>query len=288
MPIQSSIAQSTQPETASQLILRSLKLYRAAFTKVFYLSLILSICAFIPRIFALAIGENIFVVLPHFSYYRLWLIVVDVLCLVFFSAILWRMYNVFMNARETIVDDVKMALKKLPYILVAVIVLWLMFVLINLSFFGVYSYFKQENVLSISDPSIMWAMSLVVLSHLVLLVYLTTLFLFYLPLILIENKGVLRAIERSASLVWGRWWRTFLLQATPWLLYLICLSLIRIVAQVNIHIYFVAPDAQSVFGTALNLIIFTFFVPWSAALLLVQLRDLELRKKITAKPVASL
>ena len=84
------IAPSTTPELIRQQLVRSLALYRTAFIHVILLALVLSIIAFIPRLIALTIGQNIFASLPLFSPHKLWLVLIDIASLVFFTAILWR------------------------------------------------------------------------------------------------------------------------------------------------------------------------------------------------------
>jgi hypothetical protein len=115
----------------------------------------------------------------------------------------------------------------------------------------------------------------------ILIVYIIFAFYFYLALILTENQRIISSLKRSAYLVWGNWWRVANLQLTPWLINLLCLLLIKKYLPVNIHLYFVSGAEPSTFlSTLLNIIIFAIFIPWFGATLLVQLRDLELRKKV--------
>ena len=73
---------------------------------------------------------------------------------------------------------------------------------------------------------------------------------------------------------------TLRVQITPWLAYLITLIIIKFGIKVPIHIYFVNPGEQQTFlATFIHILIFAIFVPWVGAVMLVQLRDLELRKQ---------
>src|SRR5262249_19366569 len=112
-----------------------------------------------------------------------------------------------------------------------------------------------------------------------IILYFSTLFLFMVPLIAIENKNILISLEKSMLLVWNHWWRVFSLQLTPLICYLLIMIMIRFVFHVHIHIYFFDDNPDSSWMiTLMHLIIFIFFTPWVATLLLLQLKDLEFRK----------
>ena len=81
-------------------------------------------------------------------------------------------------------------------------------------------------------------------------------------------------------LVWNHWWRVFSVQATPWLCYLFLLFSLKYVLGINIHIYLLGQTSHSVLISLLHLLIFAIFIPWVAAILVVQLKDLELRKSL--------
>ena len=100
------------------------------------------------------------------------------------------------------------------------------------------------------------------------------------PLIAIENKGIVAALERSMRLAWNHWLRIFLMQMTPWFCYLIFLSILKFIFRINVHIYFTNTLVHPLWTSVLQMIIFALFIPWVAAILLVQLKDLELRKHI--------
>lgn len=267
------------PETTGQLVVRSLKLYKSIFVYVVLLALLSSVCAFIPRLMGLLVGENIFIILPALSPYRLWLIVPDIINVLIFTAILWQTNCVSIKKRCTVLESFRQALKKFPAVLVAVVVLWIIFFLINLGFLGFYSLLShKETVMTLqTNGTLISSIGLAV--QLILGIFLMVLFFFYIPLVLLENKTITGALTKSARLVWGYWFRTVFLQLIPWACYLVALIIIKYVALLPVHIYFFPAEPRTLFGTVVNLIIFALFIPWFASMMLTQLHDLELRKK---------
>lgn len=283
------ITTSPQPETYSQLIRHSFKLYRKVFPHVFFLSLMLSIIAFIPRLLSVIVGQDIFLNLPPFSLYRFWLTLIDFGGLLFFTAVLWRIYCYLTDAHESMADDIKIALKKFIYIFVAsllqtLLVLGIVFCFVVLYFF---IFMREGELLIAVNIADQLTLSLIFMSQIALVIYVFFLFYFYLPIILIENKGIFYALAKSAELVWKNWWRTFYVQLTPWLVYLICLLIVKHIFRIDVHIYFSQPEYQSLLVTCLHILLFAAFIPWLGTTLILQLRDLELRKnRVPAAPLA--
>jgi len=272
---------ATQPELYKQQLMRSLKLYKASFFHVFHFALLLSITFFIPRLMTLVIGHDIFLGLSPFSLKRLWVELIAIIGVFFYAALLWRMRCIIFNVHESLFEDMKIAIKRLFLIIVASVIQSLIFSFLCIGIIAFYHYlvpkalFFQSNLLEL--PLIMSGL----LFYLIAVVYLYFLFIFYLPLILAEKKGALTALGKSVFLVWKNWWRTFWLQITPWGGYLVCLIIIKQVFSENSHLYFGLGQQVVLFATVLRIMIFALFVPWIIAILLVQLRDLELRKNYT-------
>jgi hypothetical protein len=271
---------STQPESTKQLLIRSLQLYKATFVRVFYLGFLLSLVIFTPRLITFVLGKDIFKNLAINSPHQLWILVIDLISLIFFTSILWRMRCESKNIHEPVINDFKIALKKLPFIVLTAILQSIIITIISLTLFTLFLFLPKESLLAPSSNTL----SLITLTFLVqsaLAVYIFMLFYFYLPIILTENKRVFGSLKESAYLVWGNWWKTIKLQIIPWLLYIITLFILREIMHINLHIFFV-PSAEeyTLSGTFLNILVFAAFIPWFAATQLVQLRDLELRKKL--------
>ncbi len=270
----------TQPSSYKTLIKNSLRLYRVSFSKVIFLSCLLSLVVFIPRILAEIIGQDIFLTIPLLSIERLWILLIDLASIIFFVGIIWRMYGVIRGFHEPLIEDLKVGVKKVFFVFIASFIESAIVVSIIILIYSLFGILHEHNLLFNTNLIGMIFTTLAFLGQIILIFYVYTLFVFLIPVITIENKGIIGAIERSVYLVWNHWWRVFSVQFTPWFCFLIFLFILRDIFHINVHIFFfhhtVAP-----FVTLFQFIIFAIFIPWVAATLLVQLKDLELRKKLT-------
>lgn len=268
------------PSRNKKVISRGLILYRLAFSKVVLFSLLLSIVVFIPRLIADVIGHNFFTQLDILSVHRLWMIAIDVAALIFFIAILWHMHCVLRDKHEPLVEDVATGLKYVWSVLLAALLQCAIMFAFSYIIAGVMIMMGYFHILfSNSLPGIIFT-TLAFFTQAFLLIYIATLFIFVIPLIAIERRGIIRAIEGSILLVWNHWWRVFSVQVTPWIFYCISLVLIKYLAHIDVHIYFTNKTGNQLTSTIVNIIIFALFIPWVAANLLTQLKDLELRKRL--------
>lgn len=272
----------TKPESNRQLIKRSFRLYKASFKTVIFLSFLLAVTAFIPRILSDSIGQEIFASLPPLSLHRLWLILVNLGALLFIIAILWRMHCIIHRIHEPLVEDLMRGLKKLFYVFLAGIIESAIIFAVAMIIYGIQLLIVQKDFLFNYHTLGMILTFLIFAVQLALIIYISTLFFFLIPLIAVENNSILVSIERSILLGWNHWWRIFSLQMTPWVVYILLLFVIRFIFGVNIHIYFIEHGDHTIWTTLLHIVIFTLYVPWVAALIMVQLKDLELRKKISS------
>lgn len=96
-------------------------------------------------------------------------------------------------------------------------------------------------------------------------VILIVFFAFCTPTVLFENKKAWSALARSCHLVWGYWWQTFAILITPWLL-IVGVSLLS--AQIG----------NLFLANAVSLLMFSVLMPLLYAFLLVQYRNLSIRK----------
>ena len=277
-----SYAPSTQPEPIRQLLKRSLRLYREALPKVIIVACLLAVISFIPRLVALAVGQDIFAYVPQFSAEQLWLLLFELLGLVLFTILLWRIQCVMDGMHDSLKEDLFITFKKLPRIIGAAIVESAVILLLFFMTMGVFYFLREQNLLDTTNHFQLFLLFIPIFAQLLLNGFIFVLLMFYLPLILTENKHIFAALGKSAVLVWGNWWRTFITQSIPWLVYLITLVIIKFVFRIHIHIYFIKITQLSLFATVVHIIIFALFIPWSAATLLVQLKDLEIRKRLAA------
>lgn len=270
---------STTPETTFQLLRRSWQLYCATFLKVFFLSLILSIIAFIPRIIALIAGRDVVANLPLLSPHQLWLLLIYIADLTLFMAILWRLQCVTTNAHEHLFDDVKTGFKKVPLIIAGALAQFLVFILVSITAIGVNLYMVQQNLVSSKDILGILIIGLPAAFQFLFCVYAFYLLYFYFPIILTENEGAIASLIKSAKLVWGRWWKTFWTITIPWIIYVIVLILF-VKFGFRMHVYFYNLPTLTISSTILHIIIFAIFIPWFAATSLVTLRDLEISSTV--------
>lgn len=272
-------ALAKKPESIKKILFRSLSLYRVSILRVAILAFLMSLVAFVPRLIMTFAGPNIFLSITRFNPQTVWLMLAYLGSLFFFIGLLWRMHCVMIKNQESIWDDFKISIKKLPLIIAAAILQSVLLGIINMTVV-IYYWFLMQNLLvtGISYDQFMVAMCVLVFQTAVV-IYIYFLFIMYLPLILTENQGIIAAFKKSVTLVWTRWWRTTVTLVIPWLVYLLILVLIRKIFKIDLHIYFIS-GIPNIWVTCLHIILFALFIPWFGAVLLLQLRDLERRKTL--------
>lgn len=269
---------STQPESIRQVLTHSLQLYRMAFTKSILVAFIMSTIAFIPRLISVVLERNYFAELPEYSPVNLWLLLIELCCLCLFTVLLWRIRCVMHGTRETVVDDMKVTLKKIPLIIGASLIQSLLFLVMGLSTLGIYFLLQQNQITKGSEIIGILSTGLPFVLQMLFNIYVLFLLIFYLPLILTENKHIFEALAKSARLVWGNWWKTFFTLATPWFCYLLTLLIVKKLFGIDLHVYFMPVTLPSLSTTLVHIIIFALYIPWTASTILVKLHDLEIRK----------
>ena len=256
----------SHPESYKNLLKHSIRLYYVSFTKVILLAFFLSIIVFIPRFLSDIVEQDLFLHLSPFHLYRFYLVLIDLAGLIFFIAIIWRMNCIIRDIHEPLIQDFSVGIRKVFYVFVAtvlqsaIIFAVAMIILGLLLLYHAHFLFARHIAGSIITTCIF-------IGQLILILYVGTLFYFFIPLIALENKGILTSLERSVSLVWNHWWRVFSLQLTPWICYVVLLIIMKRGLDINIHIYFVEHSVHSVNTTCLNVVIFALFIPWAAAIL---------------------
>ena len=267
---------STQPETYSQLLSRSWALYQVAFSRVLLLAVLLVAFAFFPRFLSVFTGEAIFTLFPINSLKRFWLLFFDLLAITCFTAMIWRMHCIILKKHEPYQEDFYVGLRKLFPIFAAALIQGMVVLLMGLAVLELEKWFIVRPF-TLENKLFLYFLFL---AQGLLIIYIYLFCYFYFPLIAIENKGIIASLLRSVFLVWHNLWRTLSVQVTPWLCYLALLLLIRSSLGVNIHIYFLETGIPTWWLVLIQAILFTVFIPWVAATLLVQLHDLELRKHV--------
>jgi len=271
------------PSSYDKIIKLSFTLYRASFAKVIWLALLMSVITFTPRLMVDLTGKNIFASFSLSNPYYWCFLLIDLLNVALFVGIIWHMYCTARKRHEPLIEDITVGIKKTLYVFAASILQAAILTAATIVIMGFQLLLAQFNLLFNTSALGMLFTGIVFTLELGVIIYLYTLFFFFIPLIAIENKGILVSLEKSIALVWNHWWRTFSVQLTPWVTYLLVLGFIRYVARINVHIFFTQQLEYSIWTTLLQLVLFALLVPWIAALMVVQLKDLELRRELSAK-----
>ncbi len=278
------IKPATRPETYSKLVARSLTLYKAVLPQTFIFALLISIILFIPRLICVAVGQNVFLTTIKVNQVALLYLAMYISTLWFLAALLWCINCLERNQHKNFVVDIEMAGKRVLQVFVTAIVLLFVISLVGFVSYSVHKIFWLLKLYSYNEYFTAILLLIVCLIQVGITVLLSTLFYFYFPLIVIEHDSIIKSLKQSAQLVWGRIWETVRLQVTPWLVYFLVLLLVKMVFKINIHIYFMPLDSvSSFFPTLVHIAILAFFIPWGSSMVLVQLRDLELRKASTRR-----
>jgi len=274
---------STKPQPYRELIWRSLILYRLTLRKIAFIALLLSIIIFIPRLLEDLVGQSIVNTLTVFNIQRLWIWVIDIFSLFFFITIMWHLFCELHHKHEPLKEDFIVGTQKVVRAFFAAVLQTLIIFIFCLMVYGCLLLLHHLQLLFINSLLGIIVTTCIFLGQLILLLYISTLFVFIIPSIVIENKSIIAAIKNSVSLVWDHWFRVFITQITPWVCYTLLLVLLKYAINLDIHIYLTHPTDVGIWTTLLNIVIFAIFIPWVAALLVIQLRDLELRKKLVSQ-----
>jgi hypothetical protein len=271
----------SRPESWSALIKRSLKLYSAGFVKAMPFALLMAIMVFVPRLMAIYTGNPALIAYltdPQ----NLLLILVDLASIAFFIAIVWHLHCVIIDKHEPLIEDMTKGLRKVLLVFIAGIIQSALFVAAIFLALGVQILMAQQPDFWMNSSIGFFLAWVLFTAQFLLIFYVATLFIFLVPIIAIENKGILTALERSVLLVWNHWWRTITLQATPWICFFLTLTLLRALTGIPFSIYFVSQTNTDVWVIFIQMLLFAIYIPWVASLLIVQLKDLELRNRMTA------
>jgi hypothetical protein len=208
---------------------------------------------------------------------------------------LWDMRCVMTNNSELITRDLKTSLRKLPLLIGASIIEELIVGVITVCVMLSYRHFVLHHLITTmhghrhiltaelvlpENRFYVFLTALPLMLYAALVFYIYVLLLFYLPIIVTEGKGLMSALGRSVKLVWKNAWRVIKLQLCLWAFYFVFLLFLKEVLRIEIHIFFFDTERVSLTAMFILVLMFSLFISWYAASLLVQLHDLELRKKL--------
>lgn len=268
-----------KPSSYSGLMQKSFDLYQSSLRGVFLLSLILSIIVFIPRMVSYYVGIDVFSEGAGYSSVQLWLVFIDLAAIVFLISIFYRLNCEIGHKHENYSEDLLVGVYRVLLVLAAAVVQTIVMVGVGLLIYQIQMFLYEYEIISTTSWWGSIGLAVFFSSMSLLILYIYTLFIFYLPIISVETRAVFRALLLSAKLVWNHWWRVFSLQITPWFAYVFALIFLRMIG-LDIHIYFVEGNQSTVMALIANILLLTLYIPWAASLLLVQLKDQELRLKL--------
>src|SRR5476651_2040894 len=94
-----------RPENNRSLLKRSILLYRKSIKEAFLFSLFLSFVVFLPRILSYFFAQDIALVMPPNRIGGVCIIIIDLVSLLLFIAILWRVHCESVNLHESLRED---------------------------------------------------------------------------------------------------------------------------------------------------------------------------------------
>jgi hypothetical protein len=250
---------SATPQSIGKVLDNMFRLYGTTFWKVIWISAGAALIANLPSLLMPPMPtddpEATMAAMRQF----LWILPLSMLATLYsYAAILHRMHAVATGANANLGTALRIGLIKLFPLLIASI-LYLLALAVGLVLLVV--------------PGILLGLSLY----------------FYLPLIVVDNKGVLAALKSSHRLVWGNWWRTATVVAVPMFIIMAFYGILGLVAGITGVGIAVSGGGEAEVQRSLETYtliselaatLFSAFIgPLFAALLLVQLHDLELRRE---------
>jgi len=134
------------------------------------------------------VGQDLFGSLHPFSPHRLWLVLINLASMLFFIAIIWRMHCVIRNVHEPLIQDFRIGLNKVVYVFVATIIISAVLFAITMLIFGFEILLHHYDLLFSQHPFGLILTLIVFVGQMLLILYVFTLFFFFIPLIAIENK----------------------------------------------------------------------------------------------------
>lgn len=272
---------STRPELISAILARSFRLYRAEFLRVFLLSLAGTIFLFGPQIFVLAHEyDSMLFDQPRTAAIKIMvLLICDLLWFIYLSAIIWHVYQSVQAAPTRTAQAILIGIKKLPQTVMGLIIGWLLMVLSSMPGVVLMFYLIDKKFLFVHDMLSIFISAASIFLQILPCTYVFVLLVFYLPLIINEDKNVFTALRHSITLVWKNWWRTFWILVIPWLVFAIGVLSIEVFFRWIKNTYGVQiPVSGYILKTSVEAIVFTLLLPWFASVIIIQLHDLKLQK----------
>jgi hypothetical protein len=244
----------TAPLSAGGVLDAAYRLFRASFESVLVLSIIATAIAYLPLVgiaYSGAAEDPLALISLAFNpWFLAACLALTLICILFYAAMLVRMEAFARDESMSSGAAAAIALRAFPRVLAASL---LFIVAVSL------------GLVALLIPGLILMQSL----------------MFYLPAIVLDDRGAIDSLGYSHQLVWGLWWRT----AAIWGFgLLISMVAVYLGAAIGIVVAFLPFDlrAISVLEIALQALVTVLITPFMVALWLEIYRDLKLRKVAVA------
>ena len=162
------------PLTYRQLVAKSALLYKQSFTRVILLGIGIAFFTFLPRmIYDLFQVENIIRV-PLFSYKQLYWYLIEIIGLIFFIAILWRMHKISHASDAPLKKDFIIGLRKIASVFIISLLQSLIMVGLLAAFYGILHLLHDAQLLFQRDFISVVLTWLVFICQIFLILYVST------------------------------------------------------------------------------------------------------------------
>jgi len=268
-----------KPSGYSKLMQKSFSLYRSSLRGLFLLSLALSIILFIPRILSFYVGHDIFAEWSGQNTLQLWMLFIELTAIVLLISIFYRLNCELGHKHEPYSEDLLTGVYRVLFVFAATIIQTFIIVGIGFIPFKTQMFLYENELFNVNSWWGAIGIAVFLAAQAMLILYVFTLFIFYLPIISVENRAIFRALFQSAHLVWNHWWRVFSLQISPWFVFALAIMFLLMIG-LNIDINNFEYNQSTLLILIIHIVLLALYIPWVASLLLVQLKDLELRLKL--------
>jgi len=226
---------SDKPQTITDVLRDSLEIYKHTILQVWYWAAVVPLLSALPVFLGGTPTKTAAFTVQHIFFMAFTLVVAAY----FMSLILHRIYKLATARNPAISESLQLARNKWLTVFLA------MLLTTAISFIG-FLFFIVPGI------------------------FLSILFMFYLPLILFDGMGVFDAIKGSCQLVWGHWWFTFALIFIPTLL-LVFLTLLFMT---------LFGKENAFLTTVFDVVVLTIVTPFLQAVILTQFNNLKLQQTL--------
>jgi hypothetical protein len=245
---------ASQPQSIGKVLDNAFKLFAGCFKSVAPLALIAALAAVLPAMFMQqsVTGDPASVSGTGMGMFFTIYLVGILISLMLYNALFYKVHSISRNEAVDYGQAVGVGLRKL-FPVIGAVLLYILAVIVG-------------SILLIV-PGIILMLSLI----------------FYMPLIVCDNQGPIAALKTSHRLVWGNWWRTMTVFMAPAFIYLVIYMAAGMVVGIMAGVSVSSGEADIVssmnlYMNLLTIIVSIFGYPFFAALIVVQINDLKLRK----------